>query len=188
MKKHFFFCIALTLLLAGTARGQKPVSRIEVEPKIAANTPLFNYTESPSSPSIGAEIALEVRYNFEGGWDAGIEAYRSVTTRENRGTEVLDGRLICMMKGISLTGDYNLWRGESASIYAGCGIGAAAIAGPVNKAGISVILTPRFGIELWNRLRIGAQIRFASGYREADNLAVTLGYAIGGKPKKNTNQ
>lgn len=187
MKKLTTILLALTLSVLSL--HAQTTGKWKFEPKLGFNIPLVRYYGKPTTAGMGSEIALELRYNIKDNFDIGVEAFRCATVRETEKTgEQLDDpdyynpRLVCMMNGIALAGDYTVNRGGTVSFYAGGTIGYSLTFGPVDFASGTLVVTPRCGIELWNRLRIGIESRLS--YRYADNIGVTVGYAFGGRPSR----
>ena len=68
--------------------------------------------------------------------------------------------------------------------FVGVGIGDVkcdVIQGSEGREGMSLMVVPRVGVELWNHLRLTADLRLArKGY---NTVGISIGYAFGGGRK-----
>ena len=191
MKRLMTILLALAVLPAARTYAQTSLTtgKWEFEPKLEFNVPLAKLVlpdeNERTTTGLGSGIALEVRYNLTDNLDIGLEAFRSVTARNlyvtMEGEEYEFRRLASIMNGVALVADYSFKRGRWLSFFAGGSIGYSLTVGPTDFMGGTAIVSPRCGVELWNRLRIGVQSRLC--YRYANNVGVTVGYSFGGRPR-----
>lgn len=87
---------------------------------------------------------------------------------------------------LALTGDYNFLQGKKVNPFIGTAIGVAFNDVVGDKCfptkGTSMLFSPRVGVEFFHHFRLATQFNLSrKGY---NNLSVTLGFVIGGRPKK----
>lgn len=189
MKRTITALIALLLAFL-PVHAQRQTGRWECGPELGFNLPIVHYTQVKNNPAVGSEIKFEFRYNLDNGMDVAMELFRCVTARfntedyvyhEEDGDQMLyNNRMTVMMNGIAAGADYNMLRGEKISFFGGCTAGVSFNAGPIDHTSVGMVVTPRIGVEFFNRIRLCIQSRI--GYRYANNIGISIGYSFGGRP------
>lgn len=189
MRKLILFVLfAVAVSVAAFSQGNhKIVQRMEGEARAGFTTPLGSF--HTGKPRISMSIGLEGRYNFKGTpWDCGLMLDLSAACRgyEHLYNDGYDRWQNNRTLALALTGDYNFRQGTKLNPFVGTAIGVAYndVVGDryFPSKGISMIFSPRIGVEIFYHLRIAAQFNICrKGY---NNLSLTLGLVIGGRPKK----
>lgn len=189
MKKVILFLlfVAVNSIAVYSQTSVRYVQKMEVELRAGLTTPLGDYHTGKSQTS--ASLGLEGRYNFRGTpWDCGIMLDLSTARRgyEHLYNDGYDRWQSNRTLSFALTGDYNFRQGTKINPFVGTAVGVAYndVVGdkyfPSN--GISMVFSPRIGVEFFYHLRISAQLNLCrKGY---NNLSVNLGLTFGGCPKK----
>lgn len=188
MLKAIKILLALAALFAVKAHAQTPiVQRMEGEIRVGLTTPLGDYYSGTAYFS--GTLGIECRYNFKGTpWDCGVMYDLSTVSR---GYEYLynDGhnhRQSNLVGAFAAVGEYNLRQGRRVNPFVGTALGVAlnSAVGDVSyqSRGTSMLFAPRVGVELFHHLRLMAQFNVCrKGY---NNLSITIGLVVGGRPKK----
>lgn len=87
---------------------------------------------------------------------------------------------------LALTGDYNFRQGTKINPFVGAAWGVAFndVVGDkyFPSEGTSMLFAPRVGVELLYHIRLMAQFNISrKGY---NNFSLTIGFVLGGRPKK----
>ncbi|MDE7179572.1 MAG: hypothetical protein K2N88_00010 [Muribaculaceae bacterium] len=168
------------------------VQMMEGEIRAGFTTPLGSYGGHglmPGHGEIGFTFGLEGRYNIKGTpWDCGIAldlsgAYWRFDNVYGNGSEI---RQTNRTLGFAAVGDYNFRQGKKVNPFAGVELGVAYndVVGIVYRpsGGTSMLFAPRIGVELVHHIRLMARLNICrKGY---NNFALTIGFVIGGRPKK----
>lgn len=156
------------------AQESQPVKRFEIEAKAGATFPVDKFV---GSKKLGPQLGLEGRWNFDKPFDVGLEVYVGSAVRDYE-HDTLSNRIFSFL---SVFGDYNFNRGQKVAPFVGLGIGNVKcdiIQGSEGSEGMSLMVVPRVGVELWNHLRLTADLRLArKGY---NTVGISIGYAFGG--------
>ena len=134
----------------------------------------------------GPCLAVECRYNFRRlPFDAGLRIDASFYSRWPRSSCSSDPFPVATVMAVA---DYNVQVTRRMALYAGVGVGYAAImrtaAGAEVDDGsfdgqIRFAAMPRIGCECWNRLRV--TLGYVCTERANRHLTLTVGIAIGGR-------
>lgn len=182
-----------TLLLATAACSnvicaqEKVVQKMEFEFRGGLTTPIGAYHDGSSQT--GAALGLECRYNFKGRpWDCGLmfevtTARRGFDSQYNKDADIWQSN---RTYSLAATGSYNFRQGKNVNPFAGVAIGFAGndVVGDevYPSKGTSLLFAPRVGVELLHHLRLSLSSNVSrKGY---NNLQFSLGFVIGGRPKK----
>lgn len=171
--------LALSLFANIELKAQEslPVKRFEIEAKAGATFPVDKFV---GSKRLGPQLGLEGRWNFDKPFDVGLEVYVGSAVRDYE-HHTLSNRIFSFL---SIFGDYNFNRGNQAALFVGLGLGEVQcniIQGNKGDEGMSFMVVPRVGVELWNHLRLTADLRLArKGY---NTIGISIGYAFGGGRK-----
>lgn len=160
---------------------------MEGEIRAGLTTPLGGYHSSDAQ--IGGTIGLEGRYNFKGTpWDCGLMLGISTARRDynylfNNGNDHWQSNRTV---ALAATSEYNLRQGTKINPFVGAALGVAFndVVGdeyfPSN--GTSLLFAPRIGVEFVHHIRLMAQFNICrTGY---NNFSLTLGFVLGGRPKR----
>lgn len=171
-------------------REQKSfLKTLELEPSVAFTVPMFNGEGMYRDWAI-ASLSLEVRKNFDNiPMDAGIELALSANLHRWHEPEkqpgLLQHGLGLRTMSICAVADYNYYENKTLQLFAGGGIGIAqriqSYPGftPYNDVPvIGVCVNPRTGIELWDFLRLTAELRLTS--KLFCSYSLRLGISFGG--------
>ena len=140
------------------AQESQPVKRFEIEAKAGATFPVDKFV---GSKKLGPQFGLEGRWNFDKPFDVGLEVYMGSAIRDYEG-HTLSNRIFSFL---SVYGDYNFNRGNKVAPFVGVGIGDVqcnVIQGSEGREGMSLMVVPRVGVELWNHLRLTADLRLTT--------------------------
>ena len=181
--------MALVVLYTVTAHAQTPiVQMMEGEIRAGLTTPLGGYHTGKAQ--VSATLGLEGRYNFKGTpWDCGLMIDLSTARRgfEHLYNDGYDRWQSNRTLALAATGEYNFRQGTKINPFAGAALGVALndVVGdkyfPSN--GTSLYFAPRIGVEFLYHIRLMAQFNLCrKGY---NNFSLTLGFVLGGRPKKN---
>ena len=169
-------------------KGEPPVVQMmegEIRGGITAPVGTFHDGKAKVSGTLG----LEGRYNFKGTpWDCGLmldlsTACRGYSHLFDSGSDIWQSNRTL---AFAATGDYNLRQGTKINPFAGAalGVGFNDQVGDILFPGnyTSFFVAPRIGVEFLYHIRLMAQLNISrKGY---NNLAITLGLVLGGRPKK----
>lgn len=185
MVKYIY--LTVLFLLCNPICFAQTVQKFEGEASLGLTIPLANYHNGEKI--VGPEFGLELRYNIpQTAWDCGLAL--NVTTAVYKYEESPKADWYWEQSNRSITimavGDYNFKQGSKFNPYMGIGVGLS-LYDAVNEvlyksSGVSYVIRPRIGIELFRHLRIGVFSTITkTGY---SNLGVSIGGVIGGRPKK----
>ena len=189
MKKKilFFLYLVTNIITAYSQSNHNLVQKLEGEVRAGFTTPLGGYHTGKSQ--VSAALGLEGRYNFKGTpWDCGLmldlsTARRGFNHLYDEGDDRWQGNRTL---SLALTGDYNFRQGTKINPFIGTGIGVAFNDVVGDKyfptKGTSMFFSPRVGVEFLYHLRISAQCNLSR--KGFNNLGVSLGLILGGRPKK----
>lgn len=183
-----FFLFAVTNAIATFSQtNHNDVQIMEGEVRAGITTPLGGYHTGKSQAS--ATLGIEGRYNFKGTpWDCGLMLDLSAARRDykhlfNEGNSHWQSNRTL---ALALTGDYNFLQGKKVNPFIGAGIGVAFndVVGDeyFPSKGTSMFFAPRVGVEIFYHCRISTQCNLSK--KGHNNLSITLGLIIGGRPKK----
>ena len=187
MKIRILFLIFLvTKTIAAYSQGSI-TQNFEGEIRAGLTVPVGGYHTGKSL--ISGSLGLEGRYNVKGTpWDCGLMLELSTARRgyDHLYNDGHDRWQNNRTLAIALTGDYNFRQGKKINPFIGTalGVGFNDVVGdkyfPTN--GTSMFFAPRVGVEFLYHFRIATQCNLCrKGY---NNLSLTLGLAVGGRPKK----
>lgn len=162
------------------------VQMFEGEFRAGFTTPLGAYHTGKSQVSLS--LGLEGRYNFrDSPWDCGLMLDLSTARRgyEHLYNDDFDRWQNNRTLALALTGDYNFRQGTKVNPFVGTALGVAFndVAGDkyFPSKGTSMLFSPRVGVEFLYHFRITTQFNLSrKGY---NNLSITLGVTLGGRPK-----
>ena len=178
-RKNIAFYLLAALLLTSTAASaqeSQPVKRFEFEAKPGGTCPIDRFVGLEQS---GTQLGLESRWNMDTPFDVALELYMGSAVRHYNHHDI-STRIF----SLSVYGDYNFRRGSKVAPFVGAGIGSANcenIQGSEGREGGSLLLVPRVGVELWNHLRLTADLRLAR--KGFNTIGLSIGYAFGGGRK-----
>lgn len=177
----------LLCLLALNAQAQtNTVQMMEGEIRAGLTTPLGGYHDGKSQ--VSATLGIEGRYNFKGTpWDCGMMLDLSTARRgyEHLYNDGYDRWQSNRTLALAITGDYNFRQGKKINPFVGTalGVGFNDVVGDkyFPSKGTSMIFAPRIGVEFMYHIRLTAQFNVCrKGY---NNLGITVGFVLGGRPK-----
>lgn len=183
--KILLVSIAASTLLT---HAQTPVVQMmEGEVRAGLTTPLGSYHTGQAQ--ISGTLGLEGRYNFKGTpWDCGLMLDLSTARRgyEHLYHDGYDRWQSNRTLALAATGEYNLRQGTKINPFVGAALGVAFNDVVGDKyfptKGTSMLFAPRVGVEIIYHIRIMAQFNISrKGY---NNFSLTLGFILGGRPKK----
>ena len=187
MKSIKLFLLFVCLFTVQVKAQTPVVQMMEGEIRAGLTTPLGGYHSGDAQ--IGGTIGLEGRYNFKGTpWDCGLMLDISTARRDynylfNNGNDHWQSNRTV---ALAATSEYNLRQGTKINPFVGAALGVAFndVVGdeyfPSN--GTSLLFAPRIGVEFVHHIRLMAQFNICrTGY---NNFSLTLGFVLGGRPKK----
>lgn len=193
MKKVLLFLlfVAIGSVAASSQSEHKIVQKFEGEVRAGYTIPLGDFHTGKSRVSMS--LGLEGRYNFKGTpWDCGFMIDMSSACRgyEHLYNDGYDRFQNNRTLAFALSGDYNFRQGTRINPFAGTAVGVAYNDVVGDKyfpfKGYSMFFSPRIGVEFLYHLRITAQLNICR--KGFNNLSLTLGLTIGGRPKKQKTQ
>lgn len=181
--------ICLCLAISGSTYGKcRLVQRMEGEARMGATVALGGNYGGHSDGSLA--MGLEGRFNIrETPWDCGIALQFAVAEHHfvkdaNHSYDATQGNRTL---SLAMTGDYNLRQGYKVNPFVGAAFGLGlhdiihSTVHPTSTAQ-SVFFEPRIGVELLYHIRLTGSVAISrKGYNYA---ALTLGFVVGGRPKK----
>lgn len=189
MARKFFKIIFLFVALANIqATAQtRIVQLMEGEIRTGVTTPLGGYHTGKAQ--VSAALGIEGRYNFKGTpWDCGLMLDLSTARRgyEHLYNDGYDRWQSNRTLALAATGEYNLRQGTKINPFVGTALGVAFndVVGDkyFPSKGTSMLFAPRIGIEFLYHIRLMAQFNICrKGY---NNFSLTVGFVLGGRPKK----
>lgn len=186
--KKLLLIFAILATIASQAMAQsKTVQMLEGEIRAGLTAPLGGYHTGKAE--IGAALGLEGRYNFKGTpWDCGLMLDVSTARRSygHNDEDGYDGWQSNRTLAFAAIGDYNFRQGTKVNPFAGAalGLGVYDVVGDkyFETEGKTFYFAPRIGVELLHHIRLMAQFNVCrKGY---NNASLSLGFVIGGRPKK----
>ncbi len=177
------------VVLSGIAQtAPRRVQPVEFEMKLGATMPIGSFYGAKPQPSVSLGL-LEFRYNESGTpWDFGMMLDFSIAgwnyehLMNDDYTWLQNNRTLAF----ALVSDYNFRQGYKVNPYvgiaAGVGINDHVYSTYVPSGGWSLICAPRVGVELLYHIRLATQLNFSR--KGHHNAALTLGFVLGGRPKK----
>ena len=188
MLKKINIILALIALSAIIAQAQTPiVQMMEGEIRAGLTTPLGGYHTGKAQ--VSGALGIEGRYNFKGTpWDCGLMLDLSTARRdfEHLCHDGYDRWQSNRTLALAAVADYNLCQGSKLNPFAGAALGVAFndVVGDkyFPSKGTSMLFAPRVGMEFLHHIRLMAQFNICrKGY---NNLSITIGLVLGGRPKK----
>lgn len=182
--KHLFLTLALGCLCSLAHAQTDKVSSFEGGLYVGLSSPVGNFHDG--TPKAGALLGADMRYNVNGGpIDCGLFLEISSANRDFRkdGSDTYQNN---RTMALGIASHYNFRQGTSVNPYAGLGLGFALndVIGDRQYPSkhYSLAVSPRIGVELLRHIRVGCQAQLSrEGFH---NIALTLGFAIGGRKKK----
>lgn len=179
--------LILSLLSLQIKTKASVVQMVEGEIRAGLTTPLGGYHTGKAQ--VSATIGIEGRYNFKGTpWDCGLMLDLSTARRgyEHLYNDGYDRWQNNRTLALAATGEYNLRQGTKINPFVGAALGVAFndVVGDkyFPSKGTSMLFAPRIGVEFIHHIRLMAQFNICrKGY---NNFSLTLGFVIGGRPKK----
>jgi hypothetical protein len=169
-------------------RAESPsVQMFEGEIRAGLTTPLGGYHTGKAQ--VSGTLGLEGRYNFKGTpWDCGMMLDLSTARRgyEHLYNDGYDRWQNNRSLALATTSEYNFRQGTKLNPFVGAALGIAFndVVGDkyFPSKGTSMLFAPRVGVELLYHIRLMAQLNICrKGY---NNFSLTLGFVIGGRPKR----
>jgi len=187
MKRTLFFLFITVLSAFGSKADSTVVQMMEGEIRAGLTTPVGGYHTGKAQ--VSGTLGIECRYNFKGTpWDCGVMLDLSTARRdyEHLYQDGFDRWQSNRTLALALTGDYNFGQGARINPFAGIALGAGFndVVGDeyFPTSGTSLYFAPRIGVEFIHHIRLAAQLNICrKGY---NNLSLTLGFVLGGRPKK----
>lgn len=163
------------------------VQMMEGEIRAGLTTPLGGYYTGKAQ--VSGTLGIEGRYNFKGApWDCGLMLDLSTARRgyEHLYNDGYDRWQSNRTLALAATGEYNFRQGTKINPFVGTALGVAFndVVGDkyFPSKGTSMFFAPRVGVEVVNHIRLMAQFNICrKGY---NNFSLTLGFVLGGRPKK----
>lgn len=190
MNKIIALIIACTFCIASSyAVEPRLVQLFEFEGRAGLTLPIGGYHGGNNQASMS--FGLELRYNTEEQpWDCGVFLQLDAAVRHYDMPNKPGGYWLQTNRtwAYGVTGDYNFRQGYRVNPFVGIGIGAASIdqVGDSKywnvEAESSFVLMPRAGVELFHHIRLTAHCMIVR--RGFHTAALTIGFVIGGRPKK----
>jgi len=187
MKVKYLIIFLFAALYVKTSSAQDTVQKLEFELNAGLTTPLGVY--HGGTAQTGASIGIEGRCNLSGTpWDCGL--LLEITTARRGYNSLTEKNLDIWQSNRTLafaaTGSYNFRQGRKINPFAGIAIGIAmndVVGDKVYQSkGTSLFFSPKIGVEFIHHLRLTVSSNFSrKGY---NNLQLSLGVVIGGRPKK----
>ena len=183
--KIIFLFVALVNIQANAHPGT--VQMMEGEIRAGLTTPLDGYHTGKAQ--VSAALGIEGRYNFKGTpWDCGLMLDLSTARRgyKHLYNDGYDRWQSNRTLALAAAGEYNLRQGTKINPFVGTALGVAFndVVGDkyFPSKGSSMLFAPRIGIEFLYHIRLMAQFNICrKGY---NNFSLTVGFVLGGKPKK----
>lgn len=188
MKKQLKFILLILILLPFPIKAETPVVQmLEGEIRAGLTTPLGGYHTGKAQ--VSGTFGIEGRYNFKGTpWDCGLMLDLSSARRgyEHLYHDGYDRWQNNRTLALAATGEYCFRQGTKINPFTGAALGVAFndVVGDnyFPSKGTSMIFAPRVGIEFIYHIRLMAQFNICrKGY---NNFSFTLGFVLGGRPKK----
>ncbi len=189
IKRLITSIILCFMAIAAMAQGAESpsVQMLEGEIRAGLTTPLGGYHTGKAQ--VSGTLGLEGRYNFKGTpWDCGLMLDLSTARRgyEHLYNDGYDRWQNNRSLALAATSEYNFRQGTKINPFAGTALGIAFndVVGDkyFPSKGISMIFAPRVGVEFLYHIRLMAQFNICrKGY---NNFSLTLGFVIGGRPKR----
>lgn len=188
MKKLFITILLLVSFFPIKAEADTPiVQMMEGEIRAGFTVPLGAYHGGKAQ--VSAAVGIEGRYNFKGTpWDCGVMLDLTTARRgyEHLYNDGADRWQNNRTLAFALTGDYNLRQGRKINPFVGTAVGVAFNDVVGDKyfptQGTSMIFAPWIGVEFVHHIRLTAQFNLCrKGY---NNFGLTVGFVLGGRPKK----
>lgn len=182
----FMSLVALLLCQANYAKAQTIVQKFEGEARVGFTAPLGGFHDL--NHQVSAALGLEGRYNFKGTpWDCGILLELSTArwgcNHPNCESDHWQSNRTLAFAAVT---DYNFRQGKKVNPFVGTGLGIASLDVVGDKyypsSGKSLFIAPRVGVEFLHHIRLTSQFNISK--HGAHNFEVSLGFVIGGRPKK----
>lgn len=193
MKKLFIAIVFLfgihTALCARTPKTRiRPVQHCEFDVHAGLTWPLSRIPGA--EPRIGANLGMEFRYNFRRlPLDVGAIIDIAAACHQPSGLcNTQSNRTVTF----GLTGDWNFRQCRRVNPFAGIGVGIGlrdVLCGGEYSDGdgtLVPVLQPRIGVELFHHLRFTLSSTLSG--RGYSNVCLSVGFVIGGRPKKLKNK
>ena len=194
LTKILVVAVLAMLGMAAEAQEQIEVQKFEGEFRVGMNYPLHDIYLG-GKKTIGFGIGAELRYNLpRTGFDFGFTVEYSsnrfkdipiyavgVTESGEKVTTQGTMQANTGMGSLLLLSDYNFRQGHKINPYVGMGFGLS-IRGENEGGPVGVGFKVRGGVEFIHLLRLGLEVNITQIYH--NNVMLTLGIAIGGRPKK----
>lgn len=187
MKKLNIILIFILAALSGKTYAESHnVQMLEGEIRAGLTLPIGGY--HGGTAQVSAALGIEGRYNFKGTpWDCGIMLDLSTARRGFNHLYDDDSDRWQSNRTLSFAAlcDYNFRQGKKINPFVGAALGIALndVVGDdyFPSKGTSMLFAPRVGIEFIHHIRLMAQVNLSrKGY---NNVSLTLGFVIGGRPK-----
>lgn len=190
MKKRIALILTYIYCIASSyAVEPRLVQMFEFEIRGGLTMPLGGYHGGDND--VGLSLGLELRYNTEEQpWDCGAflqldAASRNFYSQNHPGYVGVQTNRIW---AYGITGDYNFKQGYRVNPFVGMGVGIASLdqEGDSKYKNITstetFVFMPRAGVELFHHIRLTAHCMIVR--RGFHTAALTIGFVIGGRPKK----
>lgn len=182
-----FIFLILSMLPVGMNAQSSVVQMMEGEVRAGLTAPLGGYHTGKSQ--ISASVGVEGRFNFKGTpWDCGLMLDLSTARRdyEHLYGDGYDRWQSNRTLALAATGEYNFRQGTKINPFVGTALGVAFndVVGDkyFPSKGTALLLAPRLGVEFLYHIRLMAQFNLCrKGY---NNFTLTVGFVLGGRPKK----
>jgi len=191
MKKCFIFLVLFLIPLCHlSAQNYNNVRLVEFELGMGPN---IGNKYNGAKSEIGSHILAEIRLNMkESPIDAGLRF--AIGSFDRKGTSSYLYDHILRHKTLTTFADYNYRKLKSVSLFGGLGIGLFFVdneykstveSGPAYHSTLicrSAVLSPRIGVEFFNRVRLTAEYKLMK--KEYATFGINLGFVFGGGYKK----
>ena len=189
MKRILLIICCLSWVASAYAVEPRLVRMFEFEVRGGITMPLGGYRGGDND--VGLSLGLELRYNTEElPWDCGAFLQLDAASR-NYYSQKYPGYVGVQTNrtwAYGITGDYNFRQGYRVNPFVGMGVGIASLdqEGDSKYKDITsnetFVFMPRAGIELFHHIRLTAHCMIVR--RGFHTTALTIGFVIGGRPKK----
>lgn len=188
MLKRLRILLLFATLIPTLTQAETPaVQMMEGEIRGGLTAPLGSYHTGKAQ--VSGTLGIEGRFNFKGTpWDCGLMLDLSTARRgyEHLYNDGYDRWQSNRTLALAATSDYNFRQGTKINPFVGAALGVALNDVVGDKyfptKGTSMLFAPRVGVEFVYHIRLMAQFNICrKGY---NNVGITLGLVLGGRPKK----
>lgn len=189
--KIILFVLFIVTFCHLTAQNNNSIIRlVELELGMGPN---FGNTYNGARAEIGSHILSEIRLNLNRvPVDVGLRF--AIGSFSRKGTSSYFYSHILRHKTLTTYADYNYRKCRNVNLFGGVGVGFSFIdneykstigTGPANHSTLicrSAVLSPRAGVEFFNRIRLTAEYKLMK--KEYATFGINLGFVFGGGYRK----